>query len=145
MATTEYHMTAEEEELVVAAIRNAEKNTSGEIRVHIDPSSDSEALERAKEVFLQLKMHETAAQNGVLFYLSVKEHQFAILGDVGIDKVVPDDFWDCTKDVVLAEFKKGDFAKGLQLGIEAAGEKLKAYFPYQSDDINELADEISKG
>lgn len=145
MASTEYHMSGEEEALVVAAIRNAEKNTSGEIRVHIDPSSDKTALDRAKEVFVQLKMNETAAQNGVLFYLAVKEHQFAILGDVGIDKVVPDDFWDTTKDIVLAEFRKGDFAKGLQLGIEAAGEKLKTYFPYQSDDINELSDEISKG
>lgn len=145
MASTEYHMSGEEEALVVAAIRNAEKNTSGEIRVHIDPSSDKGALDRAKEVFVQLKMNETAAQNGVLFYLAVKEHQFAILGDVGIDKVVPDDFWDTTKDIVLAEFRKGDFAKGLQLGIEAAGEKLKTYFPYQSDDINELSDEISKG
>ena len=128
MATNEYHMSKEEEELVVAAIRKAEKNTSGEIRVHIDPSSEKETLERAKEVFLELKMHETAARNGVLFYLSVKEHQFAILGDAGIDEVVPNDFWNSTKDVVLSEFKKGAFAKGLQLGIAAAGEKFKSIF-----------------
>ena len=145
MPNTEYHLSKEEEQAVVAAIQSAEKDTSGEIRVHIDPSSEVETMERAKEVFLQLKMNETEAQNGVLFYLAVKEHKFAILGDAGIDKVVPDDFWNTTKDLVISEFKKGDFAKGLQLGIAEAGNRLKEFFPYQSDDVNELPDEISKG
>ena len=145
MPNTEYHLSAQEELDVVEAIKSAELNTSGEIRVHIDPSSDKEGLERAKEVFLELKMNETEAQNGVLFYLAVKEHKFAILGDAGIDKVVPDDFWNSTKELVISEFKKGDFAAGLQLGIAEAGKRLKEFFPYQKNDINELPDEISKG
>jgi len=145
MANTEYHLSKEEEQAVVEAIKSAEKNTSGEIRVHIDPSSEQHPMERSKEVFLDLKMNETEAKNGVLFYLAVKEHQFAVLGDSGIDKVVSDDFWDTTKELVISEFRKGDFAKGLQLGIAEAGKRLKEFFPYQSDDINELSDEISKG
>ncbi|WP_152287077.1 TPM domain-containing protein [Flavicella marina] len=145
MLNTEYHLSEKEELAVVDAIKAAEKNTSGEIRVHIDPSSDKDAFERAKEVFFELKMNETEAKNGVLFYLAIKEHKFAILGDEGIDKVVPDDFWDTTKDLVISEFKKGDFASGLQLGITEAGKRLKEFFPYQSDDVNELSDEISKG
>jgi len=145
MPNTEYHLSAQEELELVEAIKSAELNTSGEIRVHIDPSSDKDGLERAKEVFFELKMNETEAQNGVLFYLAVKEHKFAILGDAGIDKVVPDDFWNSTKELVIGEFKKGDFATGLQLGIAEAGKRLKEFFPYQKDDINELPDEISKG
>lgn len=145
MPNTEYHLSEQEELDVVEAIKSAELNTSGEIRVHIDPSSDKDGLERAKEVFFELKMNETEAQNGVLFYLAVKEHKFAILGDAGIDKVVPDDFWNSTKELVIGEFKKGDFATGLQLGIVEAGKRLKEFFPYQKDDINELPDEISKG
>jgi uncharacterized membrane protein len=145
MPNTEYHLSKEEEQAVVDAIKSAEMNTSGEIRVHIDPSSEQDAMERSKEVFFELKMNETEAKNGVLFYLAIKEHKFAILGDSGINEVVPDDFWDTTKELVLTEFKKGDFASGLQLGIAEAGKKLKEFFPYQSDDVNELSDEISKG
>jgi uncharacterized membrane protein len=145
MPNTEYHLSAQDELDVIEAIKSAELNTSGEIRVHIDPSSDKDGLERAKEVFFELKMNETEAQNGVLFYLAVKEHKFAILGDAGIDKVVPDDFWNSTKELVIGEFKKGNFATGLQLGIAEAGKRLKEFFPYQKDDVNELPDEISKG
>lgn len=145
MPNTEYHLSEQEELDVIEAIKAAEKNTSGEIRVHIDPSSEKDGLERAKEVFFELKMNETEARNGVLFYLAIKEHKFAILGDSGIDKVVPNDFWESTKELVIGEFKKGDFASGLQLGIAEAGERLKEFFPFQSDDINELSDEISKG
>ena len=140
-----YHLTEDQEKAIVLAIKNAEKNTSGEIRVHIEATSDKETLERAKEVFFQLKMNETEAQNGVLFYLGVDKRSFAIIGDKGMDSVVPKDFWNSTKDLVISEFKKGDFANGLILGITEAGKKLKEFFPYQSDDINELSDEISKG
>ncbi|MEI6864699.1 TPM domain-containing protein [Flavicella sp.] len=145
MANTEYHLSKEEEQAVVNAIKEAELNTSGEIRVHIDPSSEKDTMDRAKEIFFELKMNETEAKNGVLFYLVVKEHRFAILGDSGIDEVVPSDFWNTTKELVISEFKKGDFATGLQLGIEEAGKRLREFFPYQSDDVNELPDEISKG
>jgi uncharacterized membrane protein len=129
----------------VQAIVIAEKNTSGEIRVHIEETSNKPPIERAKEVFSALEMHKTEAKNGVLFYVGVTNKGFAILGDAGINNVVDSNFWDTTKDVVLAHFKNREFKKGLVEGILSAGEKLKHHFPYQSDDTNELSNEISKG
>ena len=145
MSKTEDFLTKEEEQEIVQAIVIAEKNTSGEIRVHIEETSDKPPIERAKEVFSSLEMYKTEAKNGVLFYVGVANKGFAILGDEGINNVVERDFWDCTKDVVLAHFKNREFKKGLVEGILSAGEKLKHHFPYQSDDTNELSNEISKG
>ncbi len=145
MPKIEGFFTAQEEQQVVNAIKIAEKNTSGEIRVHIEKSTDKDALERAKSVFYQLKMNETELQNGVLFYVAIESHHFAVLGDKGINDVVPADFWDSEKELVLSHFKKGEYAKGLELAILEVGAKLKEFFPYQSDDTNELSDEISKG
>lgn len=144
MKSPEYYLSEKEEQAVVKAIQEAEKNTSGEIRVHIEKSSEKEPLKRAKEVFLFLKMNETEARNGVLFYLAIEDRTFAILGDQGIDAVVPDDFWNSTKDLVISEFTRGAFGRGLVLGIEEAGKKLKDFFPYLTNDTNELSDEISK-
>ncbi len=140
-----HFFTPEQEQQVIAAIQEAEKNTSGEIRVHIEPTTDKEAYERAQEVFFQLEMDKTAQQNGVLFYVAYESHLFAILGDKGIDAVVPDDFWQEEVDLVIRHFKEEQYAEGLSKAILEAGKKLKAYFPYQDDDINELSDEISKG
>ena len=137
--------TPAEEEAIVAAIQQAEKNTSGEIRVHIEQHSEKPPLERAQEVFFQLGMNATAARNGVLFYMGTDDRAFAIIGDEGIDKAVEDDFWDCTKDTVIDHFKQDRFAQGLADGILKAGERLKTYFPYDNDDTNELPDTISKG
>ena len=135
-----------EEEQIIAAIKAAEKNTSGEIRVHIEASSKGkDPLERAVQVFQELEMHQTEARNGVLFYLAYEDHAFSIFGDQGINKKVPEEFWDSTRDQMQAAFKKLAFAEGLIAGITEAGEVLKAYFPYQSDDQNELDDSISKG
>ena len=145
MSKTEDFLTKEEEQEIVQAIVTAEKNTSGEIRVHIEETSEKPPIERAKEVFSSLEMHKTEARNGVLFYIGVANKGFAILGDEGINNVVEADFWDCTKDIVLEHFKNKEFKKGLVEGILRAGEKLKHYFPYQSDDTNELSNEISKG
>lgn len=145
MSKTEDFLTPEEEQEIVQAIIIAEKNTSGEIRVHIEETSNKPPLERAKEVFSSLEMYKTEARNGVLFYVGVANKGFAILGDEGINKVVETDFWDSTKNVVLAHFKNREFKKGLVEGILSAGKKLKHYFPYQSDDSNELSNEISKG
>jgi len=138
-------LTQAQEEAVIAAIQQAEKNTSGEIRVHIENHTEKPPLERAQEVFLALGMHATAARNGVLFYVGVADKSFAILGDEGIDKAVESDFWDCTKDTVIGHFKQKHFADGLVAGILRAGERLKLYFPYADDDKNELPDTISKG
>ncbi|MBP8791677.1 MAG: TPM domain-containing protein [Lutibacter sp.] len=145
MSKVEDFLTAEEEQAIVSAIKNAEKNTSGEIRVHIEKTTDKPPMERALEVFYFLKMDATELKNGVLFYVAVKSKKFAILGDEGINKLVPANFWDTEKDILAAHFSKEEYAIGLQQAITKVGEKLKAFFPYQSDDTNELSDEISKG
>jgi uncharacterized membrane protein len=133
-----------EKEKIVAAIKRAELDTSGEIKVHIEeicPASD--ALERAKEVFLYLSLDRTAQRNGVLFYLAHGDRKFAVLGDVGIDKAVPANFWESTRDTIRQYFQQESFSEGLQMGIREAGEQLKKYFPYQKDDVNEIPDDIS--
>ena len=144
MAKTEAFLSKEDEQEIVQAIVSAEKNTSGEIRVHIEEHSEKSPLDRAQEVFFELKMDETQDRNGVLFYVCVSDKKFAIIGDKGINEVVESDFWNCTKDTIIASFKEGKYKKGLVEGILSAGERLKKYFPYQSDDINELSNEISR-
>ena len=144
MSKTEDFLSKADEQEIVQAIIEAEKNTSGEIRVHLEEHTEKSPLDRAQEVFFELHMHETQDRNGVLFYVGVADKKFAIIGDEGIDKVVESDFWDCTKDTVIANFKEGNFKKGLVEGILRAGERLKKYFPYQSDDTNELSNEISR-
>lgn len=138
-------LTPDEEQSLIEAIRIAEKNTSGEIRIHIEKKTDLDPYDRAITVFNYLKMHQTAQRNGVLLYVAVQSKKFAIIGDEGIHKKVTSTFWNAEKDLVLSHFKAGDFSKGLQLAVLDIGEKLKHFFPYQSDDINELNDEISKG
>ena len=135
--------TKEEQQKIVAAIKEAELNTSGEIRVHIENHCKEEALERAAEMFYDLKMDRTAARNGILFYLAVKDHKFAIIGDEGINKEVEHDFWNDIKDEMISNFKENKFTEGLIAGILKCGDKLKKHFPYQNDDVNELSDEIS--
>ncbi|HBD27126.1 TPM domain-containing protein [Flavobacterium sp.] len=144
MSKTEDFLSKAEEQEIVHAIVEAEKNTSGEIRVHIEEHTEKSPLDRAQEVFFELKMDETQDRNGVLFYVCVSDKKFAIIGDKGINEAVESDFWDCTKDTVIANFKEGNFKKGLVEGILRAGERLKKYFPYQSDDTNELSNEISR-
>jgi len=135
----------EQEDSIVHAIQEAEKNTSGEIRVHIDDSfKGKDVMKHAISIFEMLKMSETKARNGVLFYLATQTNQFVVLGDIGINKVVPTNFWESTKEKVINKFKQGEFTEGLTEGIKEAGEQLKTYFVYQSNDVNELPDEISK-
>ena len=144
MAKTAAFLSKEEEQEIVQAIVEAEKNTSGEVRVHIENHSNKTPLERAQEVFFELKMEATNDRNGVLFYVSVTDKKFAIIGDQGINELVATDFWNATKEIVLNHFKLGAFKHGLVEGILSAGNQLKAYFPYQSDDEDELSNEISK-
>jgi len=143
MSKVEDFLTQTEEQQIIDAIKVAEKNTSGEIRVHLEKTSDKKALERAKEVFHFLRMDETKESNGVLFYVAVEDKQFSVLGDKGINDAVPDDFWNSVKNLVLEQFKSGNYAKGLQQGILETGEKLTTYFPHTLDDTNELPNEIS--
>ena len=145
MSKVEDFLTPEEEQEIVAAIRTAEKNTSGEIRVHLEKHTSIAAFDRAMEVFHLLKMDETELKNGVLIYLAVKDKTFVICGDKGINDVVAPDFWDCTRDAMVSQFKLGNYKQGLIDGILNAGEQLKKYFPWQEGDTNELSNEISKG
>ena len=137
-------LSAEEEGRIIEAIKRAESRTSGEIRVHLERNLKVDPILRAEEIFCLLGMDRTTYKNGVLFYVAVDDHRFAVIGDEGIDKVVPDDFWDSIKNEVVQEFARGDHAKGLIAGILHAGEKLKEYFPYDHENGNELSDEISK-
>lgn len=145
MSKVEDFLTQEEEQAVVEAIRLAEKNTSGEIRVHIEKKTSIDPFKRAMEVFHLLKMDETELKNGVLIYLAVKDKTFVICGDKGINELVPDDFWDCTRDLMTTNFKNGNYKQGLVEGIQRAGNQLQKFFPYQDGDKNELSNEISKG
>ena len=139
------YFTEENKLKITNAIRVAETNTSGEIRVHIENHCSGDVLDRAAYIFGKLEMQKTELRNGVLFYLAVKDHKFAILGDGGINAKVEEDFWESTKDLVIGKLKDGLYAEALADGIIKAGEKLKEHFPYQSDDVNELSDEISFG
>lgn len=145
MSKVEDFLSKEDEQEIVEAIRVAEKNTSGEIRVHIEQTTSKVPFDRALEVFHELKMDETRLKNGVLFYFAVADKGFAICGDKGINDVVAPDFWDCTKDKMVEQFKSGNFKQGIVDGILSAGEQLKKHFPWSENDTNELSNEISKG
>ena len=136
----------EEKAQIVAAIQSAETRTSGEIQVHIENHCKGQVLDRAAEIFEMLKMYQTKDRNGVLIYLAVLDHKFAILGDAGINAVVPADFWESTKELMASHFRQGKFTQGLIEGIHLAGNQLGTHFPFnRSSDKNELSDEVSFG
>jgi len=143
--TPEEFLTSEEETQVIEAIRKAEKETSGEIRVHLESKNkEKPSMSYVWEVFNKIGMTDTKQKNGVLFYVDVHHHTFTIVGDEGINKVVPENFWEHIKQTVIYHFKQKQYAQGLVEGILLVGKQLKIFFPYQKDDINELPDEISK-
>ncbi len=137
--------TPEERDEILSAIRRAEQETSGEIRLFIDRRCGENILDRAAAVFKELKMHETSARNGVLFYLAAEDKKFAILGDAGIHARVHHGFWDGIKEEMQEAFRESRFAEGLCRGIIRSGEALKKYFPRSKNDINELPDEFVFG
>lgn len=136
-------LSKKDEHKIIAAIQQAEKNSSGEIRVHIEFEPSDNHMAKAVEVFQRLGMDKTQQRNGVLFHVSPKDHFFTIIGDTGIDEVTPADFWQEINALVLKHFKQENYVKGLCEGIKKTGKALKKHFPYQDDDINELPDEIS--
>ncbi len=138
-------LSEEDKKLITDSIREAEKNTSGEIRVHIEARCPGDVMDRAAYIFEKLKMHKTVLRNGVLFYIATKDRKSAILGDAGINMKTAEDFWDSTKSRMLDKFAEGDIAGGLADAIKTAGHQLKKHFPYEDDDINELPDDISFG
>jgi uncharacterized membrane protein len=135
--------TKEQQAHILDAIKEAEKETSGEIRVHIETRHSGKVLDRAAWIFKRMGMHNTEARNGVLFYLAVRNKKFAILGDSGINEKVSEGFWDKIKVIMESDFREKRFTEGLAKGILMAGNQLKEHFPHLANDINELPDEIS--
>lgn len=135
--------TPEEGDRIVETIRKAEKNTSGEIRVHLEDKCKGEIMKAAQKTFKILGMKKTQARNGVLFFIVPERKSFVILGDEGINRVVPPHFWEDIKEVLQQHFKEGQYEQGITKSIEMVGEKLKVHFPYDNKDVNELPDEIS--
>ena len=136
---------SDEQAAIKNAIAAAEKRTSGEIRVHVEDTFRGDVLDQAAFIFKQLKMHMTEQRNGVLIYLAVRNRQFAIIGDAGINARVPEGFWDQIREKMADRFRENHFADGLVEGIGMAGEKLIEFFPCQADDRNELSNDISFG
>jgi uncharacterized membrane protein len=133
----------EEQQRIRTAIEDAEKHTSGQIRVCVEKKCSDTVLDRAAKYFHQLNRHKTKLRNGVLIYVATVDRKFAIIGDAGINKVVPDTFWDDTKEDMLQHFKFGNLVEGIVTGLEIAGEHLQKYFPHKADDTNELPDDIA--
>ena len=130
---------------ISAAIANAEKQTSGEIRVHLEDHCKGDVMKRAEHHFGKLGMHKTKDRTGILFYVAVKDHQFAIYGDQGINAKVPEHFWNEIRDKMLSYFKEGKFADGICDGINMAGGQLQQHFPAAHKNDNELSNEVSSG
>jgi uncharacterized membrane protein len=136
-------LTKDEQDIIVRAIREAEDKTSGEIRVHIAKHCKGDVLDRAAEVFDRLKMHETNLRNGTLIYVAPNEKQLAIIGDKGINKIVPLNFWDKDIELMLSYFKQDKLVEGICEGVKQVGSLLKEYFPAEAQNPNELPDDIS--
>ncbi|MBI3251955.1 MAG: TPM domain-containing protein [Candidatus Omnitrophica bacterium] len=140
-----FNLTPDDKKKIVAAIREAESHTSGEIRVHVKSRCRGDVLAEAKKIFNQFQMHRTKHRNAVLIYVAPDSRQFAVLGDGGIHRRVGDDFWKGTRDQMSRFFSKGDFVGGIVEGVQSAGEKLKAHFPRGAANPDELPDAVTEG
>lgn len=136
-------LTDKQEKQVISAISEAERQTSGEIRVHLEHHCNSEPLKRADRIFHELGMDQTELQNGVLIYIATEDRKAAVYAGRGIHKKVEDNFWSDVLDLLLDHFKKQDYESGIVQAVQQVGLKLREIFPYRQDDINELSDEIS--
>ncbi len=136
---------SDEQKRISEAIEIAEKVTSGEIRICVEKTCSEDVLDRAANYFAKLGMDKTALRNGVLIYMATDDHKFAIIGDAGINQVVPANFWDIAKDQMLGHFKSGQLAEGIITGIRLAGEQLATFFPCLDDDKDELSNDINYG
>ena len=133
----------DEQGRIHAAIQDAEQHTSGQLRVCIEKTCNENVLDRAAKYFHQLDMHKTKHRNGVLIYVAVNDKKFAIIGDGGINKKVPANFWDDVKEDMLEHFKAGQLVEGIVTGLAIAGDHLQKYFPHHKGDSNELSDDIA--
>jgi uncharacterized membrane protein len=134
-----------EQQQVLASIAAAEANTSGELRVHLEASCSIDPVARAVDLFYELGMQATKQRNGVLIYVAYESKSLAIIGDQGINNLVPADFWDSVRDIMVSNFKIGRISEGLCAAIAEAGTQLAQYFPPQANDQNELPNQISFG
>lgn len=135
---TEFQMAS-----LVEAIQTAENHSTGEIRIHLDSTTETDNAQKAVEVFKTLAMDKTAERNGVLFHVNFEAHYLTIIGDEGIHKKVHQQFWDNLHDKTTAEFAGGNYYEGLRNAVLETGEELKKYFPFSGENYNELSDEIT--
>ena len=139
-------LSPEQEQRIAAAIEAAELLTSGEVRVHLNDTCKGDALKDAEKVFKRLRMDQTAYRNGILFYIALESHNFAVVGDLGIHASVGQSFWDGIRYRMVTELKEGRWLEAIELGVAEAGRALAQYFPHQGDrDRNELSNEVSRG
>jgi uncharacterized membrane protein len=139
--------TPEEQQLIVDAVRNAERMTSGEVRVFVENKcSYMNAIDRAAELFFKLEMDATDDRNAVLLYVAMKDKQLAVFGDEGIHKKVGNNYWNGEVDKMIKNFNRNNYAEGIKEVVIDIGEALTKHFPYNNDtDKNELPDEILFG
>lgn len=136
-------LTDPERASLVEAIKIAEDQSSGEIRVHIDAAEDSDFAKKAFGIFQSLEMHKTKERNAVLFYVNFEHHYLTIIGDEGIHKKVKQEFWDRIHDEITAEFARENYCQALKDAILKTGNELKKYFPIDGENINEISNDIS--
>ena len=137
---------AHDEQRIVAAIEAAELVTSGEVRVHLNDTCSGDPLRDAQKQFQKLGMHRTAERNGILFFLALESHKFAVVGDSGIHAKVGQSFWEGIRDHMVPELKEGRWVDALELGIAEAGRALAEHFPHKGrSDRDELSNEVSRG
>ena len=129
---------------IVEAIRRVEKETGGEVHVHLRHFLIGDALNEAKKTFHKLKLHKTKHRNAVLIFVATKSKRFAVYGDEGIHQKVGDSFWNETRDKIQVYFKRGKIWEGIAAGVESVGEKLKIHFPARRGDANELPDQVTE-
>jgi len=134
-------------EAIAAAVAAAERETSGEIRVHLErrlpADAPGDALARAVDVFTRLGMHATAERNGVLIYLAVDDHQLAIAGDAAVHARVGDECWQRIRDAMVERLRRGEARAAVVHAVAEVGEVLRRFFPRRPDDRNELSDQVS--
>ncbi len=129
---------------IVAAIREAESRTSGEIRVHLHHRKVADVMEAARKVFHRLGMPDTHLHNGVLLFVAPRSRQFAILGDRAIHERCGDDFWKGAAAVLEEHFRARRFTEGVVATVEALGRVLAEHFPPIEGRHEELADEVDE-
>ena len=130
---------------IIDAIRQAERRTSGEIRVHVKPKCGEDVLKEARKFFHRLRMHRTKEHNAVLIFVATESRRFAIVGDEAVHQKVGESFWNSTRDVMLSHFSKNDIVGGIVAGVRSAGEKMKAHFPEKHHHSNGLSNNVSEG